>query len=367
VEPIAGAGYNWSEYDAILSAIGQRGLSTILVISGTPDWAAVDPGNLPSGPIRPEFLDEFAAFIDAAVRRYSIPPYNVQHWELFNEPDGTSPSYLGVIGTWGNYGAEYAQMLSVVYPAIKQADPGAKVLLGGLAYSNFLPSGPFNRAFLDHVLAAGGGAYFDVFNFHYYETQASEWSGFGLDLLGKVNYLRAKLAEYGLSGKPMIVSEAGAFGTDDQEGQEPQSQYVPKLYLRGLSANLMSVVWYSLNDEGHATVLMPNGEPRLAHKAFKVMQSNLVDARFERLLLPGEVGLTEGAGGAFEGYSLRKVGQQGRIWVAWMNSGTGHISIALPALAVIDVLGNRYSVAAGEDGRVHVPLGTSPLYMEMPG
>src|SRR5690606_37440919 len=92
----------------------------------------------------------------------------VKHWELYNEPDaGSGPEG----GGWGFNANRYAQMLQAVYPAVKAADSEAQIVFGGLAYDNFVTgpgTGIFVRDFLDKVLDAGGGDYFDVINFHYY-------------------------------------------------------------------------------------------------------------------------------------------------------------------------------------------------------
>ena len=49
---------------------------------------------------------------------------------------------------WGPYGADYAQMLCAVYPAVKAASPNARIVLGGIAYDWFQEDGgPFVRGF----------------------------------------------------------------------------------------------------------------------------------------------------------------------------------------------------------------------------
>jgi hypothetical protein len=78
------------------------------------------------------------------VARYSVPPYNVKYWELWNEPD-VDPALAGLIGgdipfgCWGDStdpyygGGYYAEMLKAVYPRIKAADPQAQVARGRIA------------------------------------------------------------------------------------------------------------------------------------------------------------------------------------------------------------------------------------------
>src|SRR5690606_32739206 len=117
----------------------EQKLTPIIVISHTPTWAQQVPG-ASCGPIKPTALADFAKFMGEMASRYSKPPYNVHYWEIGNEPD-VAPEQVpndSVFGCWGNMsdpyygGAYYAEMLKVVYPAIKKADPLAQVVFGGL-------------------------------------------------------------------------------------------------------------------------------------------------------------------------------------------------------------------------------------------
>ena len=67
----------------------------------------------------------------------------------------------------GKSGAKYAEMLQAIYPAVKAANPNAQVLMGGIAFDYFEDQGgTFVRSFINEVLQAGGGDYFDIMNFH---------------------------------------------------------------------------------------------------------------------------------------------------------------------------------------------------------
>ena len=70
--------------------------------------------------------------------------------------------------------------------------------------------GPFVREFLDDVLAAGGGDYFDVMNIHLYPAFSTNWATQGPGLLQKMEYVRAKMLSYSVD-KPVIVTEMGWF------------------------------------------------------------------------------------------------------------------------------------------------------------
>lgn len=134
---------DWSVLQPVeqeLRTLAEAGLTTVVVVRGAPTWAQQIPGVM-CGPITPAALDTFASFLHDLVARYSVAPYNVRYWELGNEPD-VAPAFVPETmpyGCWGDtndpyYGGGYfAEMLKRAYPAIKQANPHAQVVLGGLA------------------------------------------------------------------------------------------------------------------------------------------------------------------------------------------------------------------------------------------
>jgi hypothetical protein len=284
---------------------------------------------------------------------------------MFNEPDGTWASNKNIMGTWGHYGADYAAMLKAVYPAVKAADPGSQVVFGGLAYSSWVPFGQFIEGLLDDVLRAGGGDYFDILNYHYYEVTAPQWNPYGSDILGKTSYLRQKLAEYGVTDKPIICSEAGAFGQPADPAQmETQAQYVAKLYARGLAGGLPAVIWYSLHEGTDQTGLVHAGVAKPAYAAFQTMSRLLTGQRFSRAVSAEEVSPDPAAPvPAFEGYAFHLQGRSDDLWVIWLNQGSASIAVRAQSVEVVDKFGDGATLQAGPDGLVHLPLTTSPLYV----
>ena len=158
--------YDWSQADAILADAASKGFQPIITINGNPTWAA----DTVCGPIRQEHLPTFAAFLTAMASRYKQPPYNVQYWALYNEPDNSDlVNGVWIGGCWGRAhpnhapgagGAAYANMLSYAYPAIKAGNANAKVLMGGVAYESWYspqqPHNPFDGLFLDEMLRRAG-------------------------------------------------------------------------------------------------------------------------------------------------------------------------------------------------------------------
>jgi len=360
--------YNFSGYDLSILAAKQAGFEPVVTIIGNPSWAAT----YPQGPIDKVPLSKFTDFISAVVTRYNGDPASgapgapeVVYWEFYNEPDNSSriSAGKGLAGYWGNYGAEYAQMLCAVYPVVKAANPRARVVIGGLAYDWFEDQGgPFVREFLDNVLAAGGGQCFDVMNFHYYPAFASYWAPYGPGLSGKANYLRSKLSQYGLS-KPMICTEAG--WPLDIYGSTPeiQTQYVVKLFTQSRASRLDNMMWWTWIDPGPnygAFGLLTQAlERKPSFYGYKVAAEKIGSAIFNRALSATELGNS-----AMEGYLFTLNSKP--LYVLWSNDGVARtVRIALPRARLTDLYGTDMGTINAEgDGYIHLPVGTNPIYVE---
>jgi hypothetical protein len=142
VQPISSTEYLWEKNQTMetdLQAAAENGMEVILIVRSTPAWTQKYPGYF-CGP--PADLVAFSNFMRQVVKRYSIPPYNVKYFEIWNEPDvdpyqhAFTPTHQ--YGCWGDLsdpyygGGYYGEMLRVVYPAMKAANPSVNLVLGGL-------------------------------------------------------------------------------------------------------------------------------------------------------------------------------------------------------------------------------------------
>lgn len=378
VEPSPGA-RRWeavTELEAELQAAYSAGLQTILIVRHTPDWAQGTPG-VPCGPVAPEALDDLAQFMTEAVARYKDPPYGVKYWELWNEPD-VDPSLVKTnspFGCWGDQddkyygGAYYAQMLQVVYPAIKAADPEAQVLIGGLLLDrdpalDEHPNPPGH--FLEGILYGSGGDFFDIVSFHGYawydgqlgdwEGQIPNWSARGGIVAGKMDFLQETLRAYGQE-KPLMLTEAGLLcagcpSPPPATFLEAQAAYVPRLYVRNIALGLSATIWYTLDGPGwrHTGLLDKEQQPRPAYEAFSTMTTLLADAHYLRPIedLAGVIGY------AFEH-------PRGEMWVLWSPDGTPiHIPIPSGMQQIYDLAGNPLR----PDGNT-LEIGFHAIYLEI--
>jgi hypothetical protein len=391
--------YNWSRYDALLSEAASRGFSVVLLVTVNPVWA----GETLCGPIYPEHIATFANFLHAAVARYSVAPYNVLYWVIYNEPDNSDSinnAWLG--GCWGEGhanqaegagGAAYATMLSQVYPAMKAANPQVQVVLGSLAHDWFISptgTGIFDRLFLDNVLAAGGGAFFDVLAFHYYIHFWERWwhsgsnSNYQSGIIRKAAVLQAKVVAATGAPKPILVTEVGrrsnlVSGDVLDYSEELSAQYVFQANARAMAAGIYPIIWFQAVDEpwlGRLFGLVRDDlTPKLSYSSYGVMTKELAGASFVRTRtdFPGVV----------EGYEFLVNGEHRTV--VWLvteasnnKSSTPTMQLAAPlsrsgsALGVTSIYGDKSLIFDGglgdldgaRNGQVALTLGSSPLILD---
>lgn len=380
--------YNWRHGDYVFAAAAtDTDIRIIGTIEDAPDWAIDDPMKS-DGPIKPENVPDFLEFVAELVERYDGDGFKdapgspvVDYWEIYNEPDKKLTVHDG---RWGNHATEYSELLSAIYPVIKARSPNAKVVLGGLAYDWFEDqNGPFVRSFLDDVLAHGNGENFDIFNFHAYPSFNINWTpghsrDMGPGLLQKAQFLRNKLSAAGIN-KPMIITEAGWHSNNDpihHSNEEIQSRYVVQLYTQSLAADLDVMIWWLLYDAvGHGNengLVTIDNPPRrkLAFTAHQAIVNMLTDKPFVRALSPGELNNNP----SLEAYEFNNPATGRALYVAWLNpvdhGNTTTLTLAAEEVRRFDIYGAQLSSILDEqdgvdDGRVKVPVGAQPVYIEV--
>ncbi len=370
VEPTKGS-YNWDIYDDRLAKVAEAGLTPIVYIWKNPtSWAATTD----CGPL---YDNQYLAdFLSAAVSRYKDSPYNVKYWEIYNEPDNWRET--GTIGCMGSDIPEYVSLLTVAHDTVKALDPEAQILLGGLAMV-----GSVNLDFLDQVMEEGGGDYFDIVSFHFYAEQINEgYTCFDppqcttKGLLGKAAIIRDTLVQHGYD-KPLILTETAkrCFPVDSPcsaADLETQADYVPILNVRGMSTDLESIIWFTLEWPGfyHSALLDQSGTPKPAYLAYETLTEELAGARYLRQMDSIETGHADIEGHVFSlrGGTTKKV----VLWTSEQTRLMGFPVTYLPSgqLRVVDKYGTERILTDGsddtgiEDGLVTVAIGPSPIYVE---
>ena len=372
VEPEEGK-YDWTAMtwlETLFVQARNNGLTPILIIRGTPMWAQAYSG-VDCGPIRPDKLPAFADFMAVIVNRYGNAKYNVRHWELGNEPD-IDRNIVGSnhdIGCWGDDqdtyygGGAYANMLKAVYPRIKQVDPQAQVLVGGLVLDcdprpgGGCPDETRRRParFLEGVLRAGGASYFDAVSFHSYDYydrvpglySNSNWqsdsASTGPVFINKAAFIRSLLEHYGASNKRMYNTEDALLChacVDDVGYEWTKALYASQLNISTLQSGLGASIWFRLADWPGTALIDSRMLPTRAYVSYRTATLWLTDAVVVRVLKPPEL---EDKG--LRGVVLMRGSES--MWIVWVVDGSAH-QLKLPKKPsdVRDVIGNAVALTS---------------------
>jgi hypothetical protein len=188
VEPEPGR-YAFDAVDAFLDQLDGSEEVWVTVCSSS-RWATQQATDfLPPSPAKDP--DAYHRFVHRLVGHCAG---RVHYWQCDNEP-----SNVGLL--WAGTAAEYVAQLRVMHRAVKDADPGAAVVLGGAPYG--LPASPPDspeRQFFDVLLRDGGDA-FDVFDLHLY----GEASRIPTD----IETARGMMRAFGYE-KPLVAGEYNA-------------------------------------------------------------------------------------------------------------------------------------------------------------
>jgi O-antigen ligase len=209
--------FDWSRYDAIITALAQYpNLRPILVLRDAPPWARDEQAkNHPTAP--PTEIEAFAMFVEAVAARYGN---TVDHYQIWDEPN--------LRDAWGGLDprpANYAAILSLAYTTIHSTDPHAVVIMAALAPTT--ETGPHNLnewVFLEQLYQLGVSDSFDAVGAKPYgfDTAPNDRS-VRLDTLNvsRIVRLREIMVEYGDGHKAIWASNWGWNSLPDSWSGKP--------------------------------------------------------------------------------------------------------------------------------------------------
>jgi polysaccharide biosynthesis protein PslG len=159
---VGGVPTNFSDFDQIVGMTSQRGLALLPVILNAPAWDGVSYKKISIVDI-PRKDGPYATFVAALVRRYGptgtfwqdhAPRMPIRMWQIWNEPN--------IIGFWPPQPFEprYIGLLRAARTAIKDVDPGAKIVLAGMPNFSWLH--------LAKLYGLHAGPLFDIVAIHPY-------------------------------------------------------------------------------------------------------------------------------------------------------------------------------------------------------
>jgi len=185
---------DWSDIDRKVLAAAANGMSVLGLVVGSPAWASTHPGTPLSPPKDPA---AYGDFMRLCIARYGpfgtfwsehpeVPAIPIRAWQVWNEPNLSA--YFSV----QPFAKPYVRLLRAARNAIKAADPGATVVMAGLAN--------FSWSDLERLYKAHVKGLFDIAAVH-------PFSGFPANSVKIVRYNRRVMDRYGDRRKPIWLTE----------------------------------------------------------------------------------------------------------------------------------------------------------------
>jgi hypothetical protein len=276
--------YDFARADLILRGLAERGITPIVSVYNTPDWAADQPA--PPGTVvstQTPDPEAFGQFMGAVATRYSgefaspggDPLPEVRHYEIWNEPnlsgfltpqfEGDEPVSLDA----------YAAMATAAYPAIKAANPDARVIAGVGG-----PRGSTGRTGIGAIDWLRGlrerGIPLDAYSQHIYPAAGPLEPTDALPSWSSVGRFLEELDGF-TPGLPLYITEAGYTTAatpyrDTKVTEEQQAEYLTQIYsLPQLRTDrVKTVVWFNLEDNVNwpAGLLREDGSRKPSYEPF---------------------------------------------------------------------------------------------------
>jgi hypothetical protein len=251
---VAGIPTQFSDLDRIVGATARRGLTILPVVESTPGWDALRPDS-PGSP--PKSVAPYATFLTALVNRYGprgtfwsthpgLPRVPIRMWQIWNEPH--------MVSYWSEqpFAPSYVKLLAAAHAAVKKADPGATVVLAGLANYSW-------RYLASIYRVPGARRLFDVVAIHPYTAQPR-------GVITILERARAVMNRFGDARKRMLATEitwpsslhqaSAQFGVSLTEQGQAQhlAALVPLLAENRAKLGLKGFYWYTwMGDESPRT------------------------------------------------------------------------------------------------------------------
>lgn len=282
IEP-ANDQYSWEAYDNVVQTYEDHNMKMVGLLTYSTAWASSNPGST-DYEFYPPDADLWKEYVAQVAERYKG---KVDYWEIWNEPNHS--------GFWKGSVEDYARLFDATYDAIKEVNPDAHIIVGGLsgADADYLDQVYDNIADPTHIEVVAIHPYrVKDNNFNY----APERTIDGLNTLYTDVYnIKAVMGEHGQNDVPIWFTETGWTTYSGGVTEQEQAEYLMRLYSIGLSLpNVQKIFWYSMNDvssnesylESQFGLMNHDFTTKLAFDGHKFVVESLLDAKFRNQILP---------------------------------------------------------------------------------
>ena len=358
--------YTWAALDTLVDQALAHGVQLVGCLAYAPSF---------HDPATPAGADAFARFAEAAARRYAG---RVNHWQIWNEPNG---------GFWKGTAEDYARLLATASPAIRAVSPQAKIVALNMAFCDVLWAGL--------VMKAVPYTAYDIVAFHPYRppnAPEEKFDGWMLDQYVKswhaghlpTNYALVnmtfleqtaelvKLMRTHGPPKPLWVTEIcwnshiHPYGVSELR----QADLAVRFHVLALaSQQIEKIFWWTLRDQGvrqfdqadMVGLARFDLSPKYAYAAYGWMTRHLEGTRWVR---------NDAFGPGVFAVVFNDPTRKQDVLVAWSTQPVAYLRVnnTEAGLTIHDVFGTRRFVEydAIRTASLTVPIGESPIYLTAP-
>jgi Glycosyl hydrolases family 39 len=229
--------WNYAGSDMAVAKAEERGIKILGVLGFCPPWA--NGGHTYTYPPVPEHITDWENYVRTVCTRYKG---RVAAWEIWNEEN--------IANFWqpAHDSAAYMTLVSHTSPVIREVDPEATIVMGGMA--------GLGIDFIHECLDAGIDNYVDALAYHpYVETMNpgtvlpnESWCRY------LVTLVRAYIKAYGSRPLQIWLTEVGwttipnavSPGVDE----DTQGCYLMRTFINYADTEVSRVIWHEIYDEG---------------------------------------------------------------------------------------------------------------------
>ena len=192
----------WILIDRLVETVQAEGMELIGIIDNPPLWAETGTTTPPGCSVAPPFdLQAYADFAAKVAARYTSSAVSVI--EVENSPN--------LPGAWPTPDpCDYAQLMKLTYPAIKNVDPNIMVINGGVGGTKDTKGNISGATWIADLYQNGAGNFFDAVSFHPYSYPCVPSTGCGTRTWGDLPKVRQTMTNNGDSAKQIWTTEFGA-------------------------------------------------------------------------------------------------------------------------------------------------------------
>lgn len=266
------------DFTAYLQAVADRKMLPQVVLCYANSWYD-DNGY----PVTPEAVEAYAKYAEYVLTNLPSRPRIVEIWNEWDGGCGMDPAKgKGKV-------EDYINLIKVVYPRLKAADPDC-IVLGG----SFCSAGLLQKA-----LDMGLTQYCDGVSLHTYNYEEVLSSAAPEEWYRRMQRIVGDLKQY---GKPIYISEMGYPSHIGPKSvtEEAQADRLARLFLLGRTVHeIKNITWYDFQCDGDESgssednfgIVKPDLTPKPAYFALSDVTAWLNAARFTGFERSGEDGL----------------------------------------------------------------------------